>query len=41
VDAKRVMAEALADDKLAKKLAKKDTVKTQPPSEKNQNQRIP
>ena len=41
VDAKRVMAEALADGKLAEKLAKKDTVKTQPPSEKNQDQKIP
>ncbi|WP_184550060.1 outer membrane protein assembly factor BamD [Mucilaginibacter sp. FT3.2] len=41
-DTKRVMAEALADDKLAKKLAKKDTLKTQqPPSEKNQDQKIP
>jgi outer membrane protein assembly factor BamD len=35
------MAEALADGKLAEKLAKKDTIKTQPPSEKNQNQKIP
>jgi outer membrane protein assembly factor BamD len=33
----------LSNDKLAKKLAEKgkDTLKTQPPSEKNQQQKIP
>lgn len=41
VNAKRVEAEILTNTKLAKKLATKDTVKTQPPSEKNQDQKIP
>ena len=41
VNAKRVEAEILTNTKLAKKLAAKDTVKTQPPSEKNQDQKIP
>ena len=41
IDAKRVLAEALTDNKLAKKLAAKDTTKTNPPSEKNQDQKIP
>jgi outer membrane protein assembly factor BamD len=40
-EANRVLAEALTDRKLAEKLAKKDTVKTQPSSEKNQSQKIP
>jgi outer membrane protein assembly factor BamD len=41
-NAKRVLAEAAVNEKLARKLAKKDTVKTQPPSEKgNDNQKIP
>ncbi len=40
--AKRILAEAAVDEKLARKLAKKDTVRTQPPSEKgNDNQKIP
>jgi len=39
--AKRIMAQALNDYKLAKKLAEKDSVKTQVPSEKNQQQKIP
>jgi outer membrane protein assembly factor BamD len=39
--AKRVLAEALSNDKVAKKLAAKDTVKAQAPSEKNQPQKIP
>jgi outer membrane protein assembly factor BamD len=40
--AKRVLAAAALDMKLAQKLAKKDTVKSQPPSEKgNDNQKIP
>ncbi len=40
--AKAMLAEAAADPKLAKKLAKKDTTKTQPPSEKgNDNQKMP
>jgi len=41
VNAKRVEAEILTNTKLAKKLAAKDTIKTQPPSEKNQDQKIP
>ena len=41
-NAKRILAEAAVDEKLARKLAKKDSVKTQPPSEKgNDNQKIP
>jgi len=41
-EAKRVLAQALTDQKLAQKLAKKDTVTTQPPSEKgNDNKKIP
>ncbi|MDN3583821.1 outer membrane protein assembly factor BamD [Mucilaginibacter flavus] len=40
-EANRVLAEALTDRKLAEKLAKKDTVKVQPVSEKNQSQKIP
>jgi outer membrane protein assembly factor BamD len=40
--AKDVLAEAANDQKLARKLAKKDTVKSQPPSEKgNDDQKIP
>jgi outer membrane protein assembly factor BamD len=40
--AKASIAEAAVDPKLAKKLAKKDTTKTQPPSEKgNDNQKMP
>jgi outer membrane protein assembly factor BamD len=40
--AKRVLAEAAVDEKLARKLAKKDTVKALPTSEKgNDNQKIP
>ncbi|MDN3551861.1 outer membrane protein assembly factor BamD [Mucilaginibacter aquaedulcis] len=39
--AKRIMAEAMNNYKLAEKLAKKDSVKTLPPSEKNQPQKIP
>jgi outer membrane protein assembly factor BamD len=40
--AKALIAEAAVDPKLAKKLAKKDTVKVQPPSEKgNDNQKMP
>lgn len=42
VQAKKVLAEALTDERLARKIAKKDTVKSQPPSEKgNDNQKIP
>jgi outer membrane protein assembly factor BamD len=42
VTAKRVLAEAAADQHLAKKIASKDTTKTQPPSEKgNGNQKMP
>jgi outer membrane protein assembly factor BamD len=42
-NAKHILAEALSNDKVAKKLAEKgkDTLKTQPPSEKNQQQKIP
>ena len=41
-NAKRILAEAAVDEKLARKLAKKDTVRTQPTSEKgNDNQKIP
>jgi outer membrane protein assembly factor BamD len=40
-NAKRVLAEALSNEKVAKKLASKDSLKTLPPSEKNQQQRIP
>jgi outer membrane protein assembly factor BamD len=40
-NAKRVLAEALSNEKVAKKLASKDSVKTLPPSEKNQQQKIP
>jgi outer membrane protein assembly factor BamD len=37
-----VLAEALTNEKLAKKIAKKDSVKTQPPSEKgNNDKKIP
>ncbi|WDF56372.1 outer membrane protein assembly factor BamD [Mucilaginibacter sp. KACC 22063] len=40
--AKQLLAQAETDKKLAKKLAKKDTVTTQPPSEKNNdNQKMP
>lgn len=40
--AKTILAEALTDSRLARKIAKKDTVKSQPPSEKgNDNQKIP
>ena len=39
--AKRYIAEAMSNNRLARKLASKDTVKAQPPSEKNQNQKIP
>jgi len=40
--AKQVLTEAETDSKLAHRLAKKDTVKTEPPSEKgNDNQKIP
>jgi outer membrane protein assembly factor BamD len=39
---KRVLAEALSNQKVAKKIAKKDTITTQPPSEKgNDNKKIP
>ncbi len=42
VDARRVLAEAMADIRVAKKVATKDTTKAQqPPSEKNQDQKIP
>ena len=42
VKAKNILAEAETDARLAHKLAKKDTVKTQPPSEKgNNDQKIP
>ncbi|WPU93457.1 outer membrane protein assembly factor BamD [Mucilaginibacter sabulilitoris] len=40
-NAKRILAEALSNEKVAKKLANKDTLKTAPPSEKNQQQKIP
>jgi outer membrane protein assembly factor BamD len=40
-NAKRVLAEALSNEKVAKRLASKDSVKTLPPSEKNQQQKIP
>jgi outer membrane protein assembly factor BamD len=40
--ARNIIAEAANDQKLARKLAKKDTIKSQPPSEKgNDNQKIP
>ncbi|AYL97364.1 outer membrane protein assembly factor BamD [Mucilaginibacter celer] len=39
--AQRVIAEAMNNGKVAKKLAKKDTVTTASPSEKNQPQKIP
>lgn len=40
--AKSVLAQAATDQKLAKKIAKKDTTKIQPPSEKNNdNQKMP
>jgi outer membrane protein assembly factor BamD len=40
--AKEVLTEAATDEKLARKLAKQDTVKgQQPPSEKNNDQKIP
>jgi outer membrane protein assembly factor BamD len=35
VKAKQVLAEAASDERLARKLAKRDTIKSQPPSEKN------
>src|SRR6201996_1998168 len=39
---KALLAEAATNERLARKLAKKDSVKTQPPSEKgNDNQKIP
>ena len=42
-NAKHILAEALSNDKVAKRLVEKgkDTLKTQPPSEKNQQQKIP
>lgn len=40
-DAQRFMAEAATNERLARKLAQKDSVKTQVPSEKNQSQKIP
>jgi outer membrane protein assembly factor BamD len=40
-NAKRILAEAESNYKAARKLAAKDTIKTQPPSEKNQQQKIP
>lgn len=39
--AQRLIAEAMSNDKVAKKLLKKDTVTTTAPSEKNQPQKIP
>jgi len=40
--AKRELAALASDDRLQRKLAKKDTIKVQPPSEKNQgNQKMP
>ena len=42
VKAKNILVEAETDARLAHRLAKKDTIKTQPPSEKgNDNQKIP
>lgn len=42
IHAKKVLAEAVADERLARRLAKKDSVKAQPPSEKGQgNQKLP
>jgi len=42
VETKRIIAAATNDMRLAKKIAKKDSVKTQPPSEKNNpDQKIP
>ncbi len=42
IQTKKILAEAALDSKVAKKIAKKDTVKSQPPSEKgNDNQKIP
>jgi outer membrane protein assembly factor BamD len=42
IQTRRILAEAATDERLAKKIAKKDTVKSQPPSEKgNENQKIP
>ena len=42
VEAKKVLAELAYDPKLAEKVAKKDTIKTQPPSIKDRdNQKIP
>ena len=42
VQAKDVLAEAANDQRLARKIAKRDTVKSQPPSEKgNNDQKIP
>lgn len=39
---RRILAEAAMDDRLARKLAKKDTVQSQPPSEKgNGNEKMP
>jgi outer membrane protein assembly factor BamD len=37
----RVLAEALVNPRLARKIAKKDTLKSQPPSEKQNDQKIP
>jgi outer membrane protein assembly factor BamD len=42
IQAKRILAEATVNDRLARKIAGKDTTKSQPPSEKgNDNQKIP
>jgi outer membrane protein assembly factor BamD len=42
VKTKYILAEALTNARLANKIAKKDTTKTQPPSEKgNENRKIP
>jgi len=42
VQAKEVLTEAATDQRLARKIAKRDTVKSQPPSEKgNNDQKIP
>lgn len=41
IHVKKILAEAAADEKLARRLAKKDSVKTQLPSEKGQDQKLP
>jgi outer membrane protein assembly factor BamD len=41
IHVKKILAEAAADERLARRLAKKDSVKTQLPSEKGQNQKLP